>query len=92
MADKSGFVYGPQTLTLEVTDGATDASDQVIMDLIAPPITLVSPDDGSEFDINEVPVLFRKVLKNIRFIYSIKKVYSSLIICPSRLIHFIFTV
>ena len=48
LADKSGFVYGPQTLTLEVTDGENSASDQVTMDLQEWFIELVSPADGSE--------------------------------------------
>ena len=56
LADKSGFVYGPQTLTLKVTDGATYASDQVTMDLIPPSLALVSPADGSEFNSKEIPV------------------------------------
>ena len=53
LADKSGFVLGPQTLTLEVTDGITHAIDKVTMDLIVPPLTLVSPADGIEFTIRD---------------------------------------
>ncbi len=48
LANKSGFVYGPQTLTLEVTDGITVSSDYVIMDLQDWPLQLVSPADSSK--------------------------------------------
>ena len=48
LANTSGFASGPQTLTLEVTDGITVLSDHVTMDLQDWPLKLYSPDDNSE--------------------------------------------
>jgi len=44
-----GFTSGPQTLTLEVTDGQTVSSDYLTMDLQDWPLQLVSPDNRAKY-------------------------------------------
>jgi hypothetical protein len=48
LANMSGFASGPQTLTLEVSDGQTIISDKVTMTLQDWPLGLVLPADSSE--------------------------------------------
>jgi len=52
----SGLVVGTYTFVLEVTNGSITVYDQMVLSVENWHLTLVNPDDGTRFQINEYPL------------------------------------